>query len=216
MKRQKARKNKKATEAQKPDEELPSGRHRIRKTIVVAVDSVIKFGKGWELSNAERNVSVKSFSGATVNDMSDFLKHTSRKQPDKLIIHAGTNDLRRSNPTEVADRIIELAEKFKKDCNQTEVAISSLVTRCDGEDVADKANETNIISKSNCVKNNLAFFDNSNISRSHMNNREFKFDFQYEYRYQQAVMRIRSGQQKHKASVHWKSRQPKSARFWKS
>ena len=30
-------------------------------------------------------------------------------------------------------------------------------------------------------------------------NREFKFDFQYEYRYQQAVTRMRSGQQTHKA-----------------
>ena len=41
------------------------------------------------MSNAERNVSVKSFSGATLNDMSDFLKPTGRKQPDKLVIHAG-------------------------------------------------------------------------------------------------------------------------------
>lgn len=44
--------------------------------------------------------------------MSDFLKPTSRKQPDKLIIH-GTNDLQRSNPTDVAGSIIKLAEKFK-------------------------------------------------------------------------------------------------------
>jgi len=170
-KRQKAKKNKKASEAHKPDDELPTGRHHDRKIIVVAGDSMVKFFKGWELSNAERNVSVKSFSGATVEDMSDFLKPTSRKQPDKLIIHAGTNDLRRSNPTEVANRIIELAEKFKKDCNHTEVAISSIVTRCDGKDVAEKVNETNIILKSNCKKHNFSFVDNSNISRQHLNSR---------------------------------------------
>ena len=74
-------------------------------------------GKLWLLpgtrsSNAERNVSVKSFSGATLNDMSDFLKSTGRKQPDNLIIHAGTNGLRRSNPNEVADKIVEIAKKF--------------------------------------------------------------------------------------------------------
>ena len=107
-KKQKAKKSKKTKETHKPDEELPSERHHGRETVVVAGDSIVKFVKGWELSNAERNISVKSFSGATLNDMSDFLKPTDRKQPNKLIIHAGTNDLRRSNPKEVVHRIVEL------------------------------------------------------------------------------------------------------------
>ena len=170
-KRRKAKKSKKTKETHKPDEELSSERHHGRETVVVAGDSIVKFVKGWELSNVERNVSVKSFSGATLNDMSDFLKLTGRKQPDKLIIHAGTNDLRRSNPNEVADKIVALAKNFKKDCIHSEVVISSLVTRCDGEDVAGKVNEANTILKSNCVKSNLAFLDNSNISRSHLNSR---------------------------------------------
>ena len=169
--KQKAKKSKKTMETHKPDEELPSERHHGRETVVVAGDSIVKFVKGWELSNAERNVSVKSFSGATLNDMSDFFKPTGRKQPHKLIIHAGTNDLRRSNPNEVAEGIVELAENFKKDCKHTEVVISSLVTRCDGEDVAAKVNETNTILKSSCVKSNLAFLDNSNKNRTHLNSR---------------------------------------------
>ena len=37
------------------------------------------------------------------------------------------------------------------------------------------------------------------FNRSSRHIREFKFDFQYQYRYQQPVMRMRSGQQKHKA-----------------
>ena len=94
-------------------------------------------------SNTDRNVIVKSFSGATVNDMSDFLKPTARKQPDKLIIHASTNDIRYSSPKEIEKKIIELAENFKKDCNDTEVIISSLVTRGDREELTTKVNETN-------------------------------------------------------------------------
>ena len=171
-KKQEAKKSKKTKETHKPDEELLSEGHHGRETVVVAGDSIVKFVKGWELSNAGRNDSVKSFSGATLNDMSDFLKPTGRKQPDKLIIHAGTNDLRRLNPNEVADRIVELAENFKKDCTHSEVVISSLVTRCDGEDVDGKVNEANTVLKSNCVKSNLAFLDNSNINRSHLNSRE--------------------------------------------
>ena len=49
--------------------------------------------------------------------------------------------------------------------------ISSLVTRCDGEDVAEKVNEANTILKSNCMKSNLAFLDNSNINQSHLDSR---------------------------------------------
>ena len=57
-----------------------------RKTVVVAGDSTIKYVKGWELSNNKQNVAVKSFSGATVEDMKDFLRPTIRRQPDKLVI----------------------------------------------------------------------------------------------------------------------------------
>ena len=64
-----------------------------RKTVVVAGDSIIKYVKGWELSNNKQNVAVKSFSGATVEDMKDFLRPTIRRQPDKLVIHVGTNDI---------------------------------------------------------------------------------------------------------------------------
>ena len=66
---------------------------------------MIKYVKCWELSTGQQNVSVKSFSGATVDDMSDFLKPTLRKHPDKLIIHVGTNDIRKSDPKIVADKV---------------------------------------------------------------------------------------------------------------
>ena len=34
---------------------------------------------------------VKLFPGATVEDMEDFIKPITRKSPDKLILHVGTN-----------------------------------------------------------------------------------------------------------------------------
>ena len=84
------------------DKQKPVGQIQIegerqpsKSSVVVAGDSIIKYVKGWELSNAVQNVSVKSFSGATVDDMGDFLKPTIRKHPNKLVsIHAGTNDVR--------------------------------------------------------------------------------------------------------------------------
>ena len=139
--------------------------------VVEAGDSIIKYVKGWELSNDEQIVSVKSFSGATVDDMGDFLKPSIRKRPDKLIIHAGTNDVRSSSPTTIAKKVTELAEQFKKESSNTRIIISSLVTRSDNQDLARKVNDTNNIIKSNCCKKNWVFLDNSNINRSHLNYR---------------------------------------------
>ena len=150
----------------------PDGEQRQSKTsVVVAGDSIIKYVKGWELSNDEQIVSVKSFSGATVDDMGDFLKPSIRKRPDKLIIHAGTNDVRSSSPTTIAKKVTELAEQFKKESSNTRIIISSLVTGSDNQDLARKVNDTNNIIKSNCCKKNWVFLDNSNINRSHLNYR---------------------------------------------
>lgn len=167
----KKKKNGQKEEACELGEGIATERQHKNETVVVAGDSIIKYVKGWELSNAERKVSVKSFSGATVNDMSDFLKPTVRKQPDKLIIPAGTNDLRHSSPKEIADEVIKLAENFQKDCSHTEVVVSSLIIRSDREELARKVNETNNILKSGCLKKKLGFLDNGNISRSHLNGR---------------------------------------------
>ena len=144
---------------------------KTKTSVVVAGDSMIKYVKGWELSTGQQNVSVKSFSGATVDDMSDFLKPTLRKHPDKLIIHVGTNDIRKSDPKIVADKVTILAKLFKKDSSNTEVVISSLVVRNDGLELTKKVQQTNILLKSNCISHDLGFLDNSNIDCSHLNYR---------------------------------------------
>ena len=103
--------------------------------------------------------------------MSDFLKPTISKHPDKLIIHAGTNDIRKSDRTTAADKVTDLAKQFKKDSGNTEIVISSLIVRIGGPELAKKVKQTNIVLKSNCISNHLTFLDNSNINRSHLNYR---------------------------------------------
>ena len=130
---------------------------------------MIKYIKGWDLSNVKCISQV--LSGATVDDMSNFLKPTLRKHPDNLIIHVGTNDICKSDPKIVADKVTILAKQFKKDSSNTEVVISSLVVRNDGPELAKKVQQTNILLKSNCISHDLGFLDNSNIDRSHLNYR---------------------------------------------
>lgn len=83
-------------------------------------------------------MSVKSFSGATVDDMSHFLKPSIRKKTNKLIIHACINDVRRSSPEIIAEKVIKLAENFKNESRHTEIIIYSLITRGDSQVLAAK------------------------------------------------------------------------------
>ncbi len=67
--------------------------HRKKVTAVIG-DSIIKNVQGWRLSDSNNYVVVKSFGGANISDMEDYLKHIIRKEPANLILHVGTNDLR--------------------------------------------------------------------------------------------------------------------------
>ena len=61
------------------------------------------------MPSATNRVLIKSFSGgATIKDMCDFIKPILRKKPEKVILHLGTNNLRKGDAKSVADGIIKL------------------------------------------------------------------------------------------------------------
>ncbi|CAB4006519.1 Furin, partial, partial [Paramuricea clavata] len=47
--------------------------------------------------------------------MEDFIKPTTRKSPDKIILHVGTNDLKNSTPKVITDSILNLTTQIKED-----------------------------------------------------------------------------------------------------
>ncbi len=51
---------------------------------------------------------MKSFAGATIEDMGDYLKPVIRKEPESIILHVGTNDLKSLSPKQVAEGIANL------------------------------------------------------------------------------------------------------------
>ena len=62
-------------------------------------------------------MSIKSFSGSRVEDMEDYLKPLIHKEPDELILHMGTNNIRNDDPREVAEGIVNVAFfKSNKTC----------------------------------------------------------------------------------------------------
>ena len=63
--------------------------------IFIMGDSIVKHVRDYKLSRKVENceVYVKSFSGAKVMCMEDYVKPTLREMPTHIIFHVGTNDV---------------------------------------------------------------------------------------------------------------------------
>ena len=63
------------------------------KRIYIIGDSVLTHVQGYEISKSLKNCKtyVKSFSGAKIRDMQEYVKPTLQENPDQIIIHVGTN-----------------------------------------------------------------------------------------------------------------------------
>ena len=57
----------------------------------------------------QHRIVVKSFSGATTNDMRSYIQPTLKNSPERICLHIGTNHLKNKEPREVADAIVDLA-----------------------------------------------------------------------------------------------------------
>ena len=67
-----------------------------KKYVVILDDSITKLLNGWEMTKriqSDCKIYVKSFSGATVSCMEDYMKPSIRNSPEHFILHVGTNDL---------------------------------------------------------------------------------------------------------------------------
>ena len=103
--------------------------------VIIAGDSIIKYVQG---SDPERRIAVKSFSGATTEDMDDYIKPLSCKEPDLLVFHVGTNDISSvQDPRSTAEGIVNLAtlaQQFQQDSPSSDVAISAILRPADKTD----------------------------------------------------------------------------------
>ena len=93
--------------------------------------SIAKHIRGYELSQRVENckVFVKSFSGAKVRCMEDYIQPTLRETLSHVILYVGTNDVTtKQDPQQTAEGIINLAVKIKRICH---ISISSITTRND-------------------------------------------------------------------------------------
>ena len=146
------------------DQALKTTRNSNKKrSTTILGDSIVRNIKGREMKRClgnKENVYVKSFSGATVQCMESYAIPSSKHQPECIILHAGTNDLRSSkSEVEIASSIVELATSLKTDTN--DVMVSGLIPRADSLEV--KRSRTNHVLYVKCCSMEITFIDNDNI-----------------------------------------------------
>ena len=69
----------------------------------------------FDLNTKISNVSVRSFSGATIEDMKDYSIPLLQKEPNVIIIHAGTNSVR-TDKIQVEKQIQPTQNSSKLEC----------------------------------------------------------------------------------------------------
>ena len=114
---------------------------------------------------AGNQVVVKSFPGATSEDTRHYIKPTMDRSPNQIVLHCGTNDLKNSSATEVADRVVSLASETEK-TSETKVIISELVAR---RDMNDQVKTINKQLRKHCQSNGWTLIQHNNISFADLN-----------------------------------------------
>ena len=140
-----------------------------RKEITVTSDSMVKFLRSDEMSSVNNAVSVMKHPGSTTGDMVDYVRPVTRKKPDVIIMHVGTNDLTKGVNTMSKVRKIVSAIQEVDSTRNIQLGFSSIVQRAD-KDYSKEIKDISTRLKSYCLGKGLIFVDNSNIDESCLNN----------------------------------------------
>ena len=142
---------------------IPIDDKKKNKKIYILGDSMVKHVEGWQLSKStNQKVYVRSFTGAKVKCMKDYVKPCIRENDqDHVIIHVGTNQMNSELPPErIAKSVIDVAKNVKTDTRS--VSISSIIPRNDNFN--NKVMEVNKELVKMCKREKFQFLEHSNIN----------------------------------------------------
>ncbi|XP_057290348.1 uncharacterized protein LOC130613047 [Hydractinia symbiolongicarpus] len=128
--------------------------------------------------NQNKRVILKSFPGATTEDMYEYVKPTMKKKPDNIILHVGTNDLSRNvAPEVIANDIINLATSLIN--SNMNVSVSGLTPRNDDQGI--RCDELNDHLYKGCAERNIAFINHyQQMDRNrHLNRKTIENDISF-------------------------------------
>ena len=151
-------------------EPVRNSRKHNKRNITILTDSTAKSIEAHRMQHdisPSDKVYLKSFPGAVAEDFHHYAKPSMKWNPNKWILHFGTNSLRSNKtPDTIAKEILDVALKLKTDQNC--VTISGITYRSDKWNT--KGLKVNSILKSLCDENAFGYIDNSNITARHLNN----------------------------------------------
>ena len=139
------------------------GPNKKRPVIGLIGDSAIKGIRRNELNHHVSHMStlVKIFPGATTDDMDSYIVPILKRQPDALIIHCGTNDLRKDDPETNAKKITDIALESKKMVKH--IAVSSILARGDPDLMEGKRLQVNSLLVKSLAENEIHCIRHQNI-----------------------------------------------------
>ena len=120
--------------------------------VTIAGDSMLNHIERSRLSNKKRSTKVHAFPGATTEDVIDFIRPLAFRNPDYLIIHAGTNDLINSSTKDSLVNYKDIVDTIREINPNIKVIISSVIQRYGNNSLQPKIEELNSKLKSFCAK----------------------------------------------------------------
>ena len=140
------------------------------KTTIILGDSIIKNVDGWRMKKAlktDDRICVRSVASATSTQMIHYAQCVLEENPDKVILHVGTNDINSTKSTdEIANKIMEVVDVIQQ--RDKEVIVSALIRRNNNE-CNNKVMQVNTSLKSRCADRSIIFIENGNLEKSHLN-----------------------------------------------
>ena len=74
-----------------------------------------------------------------MEDLNDYIKPSLKKKPKNIILHVGTNDLKRKSANDTAKNIKKLCKSIKSDHPQMSISVSEIIHREDNQELMKKA-----------------------------------------------------------------------------
>ena len=140
--------------------------------VIILGDSMVKNLQGWRMKTSMKSndkVIVRSFPGASTDDMSFHAVPSVKRKPKCFVLHTGANDFRdEEDDNEIAKSIFGLAKILKADENT--VYVSGIIKR-DDEKMNARISNVNKVLKELCGEADFPFIDNCNIEVGHHLNR---------------------------------------------
>ena len=108
---------------------------------------------------------VRSFPGATIEDMYQYIVPLLRRHPTCIVAHVGTNDATFSDAKKIAEDLFKLQQFIMSHLPECQVIISSPVNRLDDPKKGVTIRNVNVILKN---MSGINLIDNTNITPKHL------------------------------------------------